>query len=426
MPLGHELPGRGDQTLSFHNGFRRVLTAPARFASRHKRAVLFALSGLTLSVAALTVTTGVALAQANDKQIRCMQLQQELASSQGGGGRDALPGIEQQIQEANRVFQGTQAAMEDAGCYESFFIFGRGLVRSPKCLKMNDRIEDARRQLSQLQEQRQAILGGGGNRRRQADLQDALARNGCGGQAPQPTRRSGSGLFDFFGGGDNGGEGASEEAQPGSDISISRSINPSAPYKTVCVRLCDGFYYPVSYSTYPSRFSQDVTQCQQNCAAPAELYVFRNPGGEIEQAISLTGSPYKDLPVAFKYRKSYTAGCSCKEVEYNPTEIEQANKKAEATPPAKAGGKPAKKVAAPTPQVATPAPPQPAPGAQTGAAPPQLDLDVTGTAGGTPGAPSAETAAQAQPAPAQPAAQPPAPASPQSTVAKSKTPPAPQ
>ena len=61
------------------------------------------------------------------------------------------------------MFQGTRAAMEDAGCFESFFIFGRGLVRSPKCLKMNDRVEDARRQLTQLQQQRQALAGGGGN-----------------------------------------------------------------------------------------------------------------------------------------------------------------------------------------------------------------------------------------------------------------------
>ncbi len=78
--------------------------------------------------------------------------------------------IDQQIAQADRVFQGTRAAMEDAGCFESFFIFGRGLVRSPKCLNMNDRVEDARRQLSQLQQQRQALTGGGGNRRRQAEL----------------------------------------------------------------------------------------------------------------------------------------------------------------------------------------------------------------------------------------------------------------
>jgi hypothetical protein len=396
--------------LGVHTGLRRVLIAPARFVSRHKHAGLVA-----LCVGVLTGAAGIALAQESDQQIRCMQLQQELAGAQGGGGgRDALPGIEQQIQEANRVLQGTQAAMEDAGCFESFFIFGRGLVRSPKCLKMNDRMEDARHQLDQLQDQHQAILGGGGNRRRQAELQDALARSGCNGQAPQQARRSGGGgLFNWFGGGDSGGEGGSEETQPGSDMSISRSISPNAPYRTVCVRLCDGFFYPISYSTYSSRFSQDVTQCQQNCAAPAELYVYRNPGGEIEQAISLNGSPYKDLPVAFKYRKSYTPGCSCKEAEYNPTEIEQANRKAEATP-AKAGGKPAAKKAA------TPAP-QAAPGAQGGVPAQQPDLDVTGSGGdaaSTPAEANAEAAAQAQPA-AAPAAPPTAP---QSSISKSKTP----
>ena len=73
----------------------------------------------------------------SEQQIRCMQLQQELACApQGGGGNsDDLARIDQQIAQTDRVFQGTQAAMEDAGCFESFFIFGRGLVRSPKCLK---------------------------------------------------------------------------------------------------------------------------------------------------------------------------------------------------------------------------------------------------------------------------------------------------
>ena len=408
--------------MSVRKGFRRVLTAPARCVSRHKRAGLVALCAGVLAGA-----TGIALAQESDQQIRCMQLQQELSGAEGAGGREALPGIEKQIQEANRVFQGTQAAMEDAGCYETFFIFGRGLVRSPKCLKMNDRIEDARRQLNQLQEQRQAILGGGGNRRHQAELQDALARNGCNGQAPQQAarQRGGGGLFNWFGGESGGGQ----EAEPSDDLSISRSINPNAPYRTVCVRLCDGFFYPISYSTYPNRFSQDVTQCQQNCAAPAELYVYRNPGGEIEQAISLSGSPYKDLPVAFKYRKSYTTGCSCKEAEYNPTEIEQANKKAEATPPAKAGGKlTTKKVAAPAPQAAAP-PAQATPGAQGAAPAKQLDLDVTGSGGDAAATPAAaenaEAAAQVQPtpAPAAPPAAPPPPApAKQSTMTKSKTP----
>ena len=203
--------------------------------------------------------------------------------------------------------------MEDAGCYERMFIFGRSLKRTPKCLNMNARVEDARRQLARLQQQSKSLQRGGGNRRRQAELQQALQRNGCSG-AP---RGGGGGLFDFFGG----------PREPEYQSPIYRSINPNGRYRTVCVRLCDGFYYPIHYSIYGSMVASDAEQCQQNCAAPAELYVYRNPGQEIQQAISLSGSAYMDLPVALKYRTEYVKGCSCKQSEYNPTEIEAANKK---------------------------------------------------------------------------------------------------
>src|SRR5262249_33312709 len=168
-----------------------------------------------------------------------------------------------------------------------------------------------------------AVPGGGGSRRRQAELQDALARAGCGGQARQTARRGG--LFDIFGG---GGQDEQQEEIP--QTPIYRSIDPNGRYRSVCVRLCDGFFYPISYSTYAGRLAQEAQQCQSSCAAPAELYVYRNPGQEIEQAISLNGSAYMDLPVALRFRKEYVQGCSCKQAEYNPTEIEAANKRAEA------------------------------------------------------------------------------------------------
>jgi hypothetical protein len=173
------------------------------------------------------------------------------------------------------------------------------------------------------------------------------------------------------------------------------------------VRTCDGFFFPVSYQTYANRLAQDATVCQSSCAAPAELYVYRNPGQEIDQAISLNGTAYADLPAAFKYRKAYIKGCSCKADEYNPSEIEAANQKAEATP---APGKPGKKQgAAPAAQAAAPAPQPPA----------QLDLDVTGS---TP-APSQAPAPAADAAPAPAAAE----AAPQqSSVAKRTPAPAPQ
>ena len=347
-----------------------------RRVGRTRRLAILALCG-----AAVAGMAGDTLAQDSDHQIRCMQLQQELASASGGGGREALPGIDKQIQNASRVYNGTKAAMEDSGCFErGFLIFGRGLVRSPKCLKMNDQVEDARRQVEQLQAQRDGIAGGRGSRRRQAELMDALARNGCSGGRPMPQqarRESGGGLFGWFG---RGGSDEEEAAQP--EGPVYRSIDPNGRYRSVCVRTCDGFFFPVSYQTYASHLSQDASVCQSSCAAPAELYVYRNPGQEIDQAISLNGTAYSDLPNAFKYRKEYVTGCSCKANEYNPTAIEGANQKAEAAP-----GNPGNKGSAPAPATQAAAP----------AAPPPGQLDLTGA---LPDQPQAVAPVEAAPAPA--------------------------
>jgi hypothetical protein len=356
--------------------------SPVRRVGRTRNLVILALCG-----AAVASMAGDTLAQDADHQIRCLQLQQELAGASGGGGREALPGIDKQIQSASRVYQGTKAAMEDAGCFErGFLIFGRGLVRSPKCLKMNDQVEDARRQVEQLQAQRDGIAGGRGNRRRQAELMDALARNGCAGGRPmqQQARRDsgGGGLFGWFGRG-----GRDEEEAPQPEGPVYRSIDPNGRYRSVCVRTCDGFFFPVSYQTYASHLSQDASVCQSSCAAPAELYVYRNPGQEIDQAISLNGTAYSDLPNAFKYRKEYISGCSCKANEYNPTAIETAGQKAEAAP---APGKPGTPAPATTQAAAPPA--QPA------------SLDLTGA---LPAQPQAVAPVEPAPAPAAEAVPPP-------------------
>lgn len=365
--------------MSAHRQIWRELAVASGWLGRRPRFFIAGIAAL-----AITGATGLSLAQPmSDQQIRCMQLQQELASNQGGGADD-LQNIEQQIAQNQRVYDGTKAAMEDAGCYESFFIFGRGLVRTPKCLKMNDRLEDAGRQLSQLQEQRDAIRGGGSDRRRQADIQDALARNGCAGVAPPRRSSGGGGILDWFGREQVEPDQGEQQGPP-----ISRSIDPNGRYRSICVRLCDGFFYPISYSTGAGHLNQDAQQCQSNCAAPAELYVYRNPGQGPEQAISLNGSAYTDLPVAFRFKKEYVKGCSCKQVEYNPTEIEQANKKAEADTAAKGknGKKPTATASAQPAAPASPAPATAATGnnvarapAQSGTAQPptQLDIDVTG------------------------------------------------
>jgi hypothetical protein len=86
----------------------------------------------------------------------------------------------------------------------------------------------------------------------------------------------------------------------------------SRTYRTVCVRLCDGFYWPMSYNTTKDHFDQDAQGCESSCAAPARLFVMSNPGEDVDSMVDVKGQPYRRLPTAFRYRTTYDASCSCR------------------------------------------------------------------------------------------------------------------
>ncbi len=78
------------------------------------------------------------------------------------------------------------------------------------------------------------------------------------------------------------------------------------------VHTCDGYYFPISFSTVPSRFAIDEQTCQSMCpGSDVGLYVYRNPGEEVNQMVSLAGEPYTALSTAFRYRQEYDAACTC-------------------------------------------------------------------------------------------------------------------
>ena len=79
------------------------------------------------------------------------------------------------------------------------------------------------------------------------------------------------------------------------------------------MRTCDGFYFPISYSTVQSKFADDEKVCQAMCpASEVALYSHRNPGEDISQAVSSGGRNYSELPNAFAYRKAFNPSCACK------------------------------------------------------------------------------------------------------------------
>ena len=87
-----------------------------------------------------------------------------------------------------------------------------------------------------------------------------------------------------------------------------------ATFRTMCVRFCDGYYWPISFATTVDRFAEDAAKCEQSCggSGKARLFTYPNPGGEIGEMADLDGRPYTGLAHAFKFQVSYDASCKCR------------------------------------------------------------------------------------------------------------------
>ncbi len=89
--------------------------------------------------------------------------------------------------------------------------------------------------------------------------------------------------------------------------------------KSMCVRLCDGFAFPVgAYHGEEDRASHEAT-CQAECpGARTALYVLPNGSDTIGDAVDVqNGRAYSQIPVAFHYTTFLQDSCSCHPREGN-------------------------------------------------------------------------------------------------------------
>jgi hypothetical protein len=245
----------------------------------------------------------------------CPRLEAQLATIDRGGSGD--PARDDQIRRYQDAQSQQQAELDRVtmqakrmGCESSgfFSLFGG---QSAQCGPVNTRIQQMRANLDQITNNLERLRAGGGfggpdrdNQRR--SVLSALAQNNCGPQYANAAAAPGPGGFlsNLFGGNNNNNPGA----PPGIDPSAM-----SGTYRTVCVRSCDGGYFPISFATSPARFADDERTCRALCpATEAALYAYRNPGEDINQAVSVNGQPYTALPNAFKFRSEFNPACACK------------------------------------------------------------------------------------------------------------------
>jgi hypothetical protein len=239
----------------------------------------------------------------------CPRLEAQLASVDRGGGDPAKAEQIRRYEEAASKQQGeldrVTSQAKRQGCDSSGF-FSLFSGQSAQCGPVNSQIQQMRANLDQITTSLERLRGGSGfgnperdNQRRSVLL--ALAQNNCGPQYANAARGGGNFLDNLFG-------------NNGNNPAPSPDLGPqSGTFRTVCARSCDGAYFPISFATVPSRFPDDEKTCKSLCpASEATLYAYRNPGEDMNQAVSISGQPYSAMPNAFRYRNEFVPSCSCK------------------------------------------------------------------------------------------------------------------
>ncbi|MCA0400505.1 MAG: DUF2865 domain-containing protein [Proteobacteria bacterium] len=236
----------------------------------------------------LSVLAGTASAQSPV----CSQIRAELAGMANGGG-----GATRESMRLRSELGRVRLALQQNDCYkQGFLIFGGP---PPVCGPL-------KAQAAQYEAQIRQIEGGGPAGARRAQLLAALDNYGCNGGAPGQR-----------------GVIYANPGQPGVFLNPSENqgsfIDLDAPpperlggRMAVCVRLCDGFFFPVNFEGIGARDEYGAV-CQALCPA-ADTQVYFMPGGaDIERAATRDGSPYMSLPAAKQYQRKYDPACFCKQ-----------------------------------------------------------------------------------------------------------------
>ncbi len=246
-----------------------------------------------VAVAALVSVLAPANAQA---PIDCRALQAQIASTPPGSPDPrAVEAARRQREEISR----TVAYADQIGCNRrQFLIFGSG--PPPQCGELEQRIASMRGNMARLQA---AVDQANAPRDALIARYNAFCARTA---APAPPRNF---LEQLFGGGGSGSRELPIEQQA---MPPEEDQGPRRGSKAVCVRTCDGYFFPVSYSAFSQSPERLTEMCRAQCPnAETEVYTY-SPSRDITEAVSTSGAPYMSMKNALRYRKTHDPACTCR------------------------------------------------------------------------------------------------------------------
>lgn len=251
-----------------------------------------------LAALALLALVGHAAAQTVD----CGRLQTQIASSSGRGDPAAAARYAAAAGKQQAEIARTASYAQSIGCGNRQFLFF-GSAPPPQCGGLEARIQQMRSNVASLQGQAQAASGEAQRRNLQAQF-DSYCRGGSSGPR---------GLFDaLFNRGQDRIQIPLDDERPAMPQRDEDDDRPRGGSQAVCVRTCDGGYFPMSYSARRSRIDDLEELCKALCPnVEAALYTY-SPSGGIDSATSTSGEAYSSLQNAGKFRTKFDPKCTCK------------------------------------------------------------------------------------------------------------------
>jgi hypothetical protein len=244
----------------------------------------------------------------------CRQLEAELAaSSRGNVKATSAKAYDRAIRRQSEQISATRNRVREAGCGFSLF---SGNVR--QCAMLNAALQRMSSNLDSLQRKRETIVHNA-ERRSPSHILALLEARGCR-EKVKPSQRipeeAEAPLAEQPG---VTGAMAPDLENDGGHIIVRPSAygSGSGEFRTLCVRTCDGYFFPMSNAAALGDFQRDQANCESACPG-TEMQLFYQRGMSDDTSAmlsSVTGKPYSELPSAYFYKrpdaeKSVACGCN--------------------------------------------------------------------------------------------------------------------
>jgi Protein of unknown function (DUF2865) len=282
-----------------------------KYSSGLRRAIreTFLRSSVSLRVGLASAAFVLSAGSAAPQPVDCARLAAEISALNDSGQRHPTnygSGAQRQRADLNRVIGQARAL----GCNRGqFFLFDNV---PPQCPGLKAQIQQM--QASLAQNEGAGDLGGNSAARQQLIARyNAYCRGGVQ-TSPQPAQRGFfETLFGVFAPNQNpfapGQQPQFEEVRP----QAGEDLTPHGGSQAVCVRSCDGGFFPLPLSVRQGDPDQLTGLCHALCPNAAVSVYTRSPNQDIASSVSLEGAaPYSDLPNALKFQKSFDPACTCK------------------------------------------------------------------------------------------------------------------